>query len=114
MTGFAGIQHWRVSADNVFAPKPGVTDLMRAASAGDVSGMERELAAGAKVNAQDSSGFTALMFATRALPPRASNRGVLEVLLKAGADPNIRSNRGQTAIMAAIGGPAGSERRSSY
>jgi hypothetical protein len=34
---------------------------MRAASVGDVSAMKRELMAGAKVDAQDSSGFTALM-----------------------------------------------------
>lgn len=91
-------------SDNDFAPKPGFTDLMRAASRGDVSGIERELMAGAKVNAQDSSGFTALMCATR-----TRNREALTILLQAGADANLRSNLGQTAIMAASAGSALSE-----
>ena len=82
--------------DTDFTPEPGLTDLMRAAAGGDVGGIQRELKAGAKVDARDSSGFTALTYASRTTDPQ-----VLKLLLKAGADPNLRSNLGQTAIMAA-------------
>src|SRR5262249_30566154 len=46
-------------------------------------------------NAQDASGWTALMYAAWAERPETT-----QALLDAGADPNLRSHRGQTAVMA--------------
>jgi hypothetical protein len=46
-------------------PKPGLTDLMRAAIAADVNEMQRLLAVKADPNAQDSSGWTALVYAAQ-------------------------------------------------
>jgi hypothetical protein len=45
-------------------PKPGVTALMRASGAGGIGEIQRQLATGADPNAQDRSGWTALMYAT--------------------------------------------------
>jgi len=60
------------------------------------------LEAGAKVNAQiDSlggSGLTPLHVACN----RLDNSGVIQVLLQAGADPNLRSHDGTTALFGAI------------
>jgi hypothetical protein len=85
--------------DSEFAPKPGVTGLMRAVAARQIAEIKRELAAGANVNAQDASGFTALMYASW-----LSHTEILRILLKSGADASLRSYRGQTAIMAASTG----------
>lgn len=55
------------------------------------------LDAGVSVNAQDSVGWTALMqCGLEGLP------AVAEVLVRAGADVNLRSNRGDTALMVAV------------
>jgi len=88
-----------VRTDSDSAPKPAFTDLMRDALRRDLRGVQRELAAGANVNAQDSSGFTTLMCAALRRDPE-----VIAILLKAGADPNLRTQRGQTALMAASAG----------
>ncbi|HEX4997353.1 MAG TPA: ankyrin repeat domain-containing protein [Terriglobia bacterium] len=83
------------------SPKPGVTDLMRASAKGDAAEVQRLLSAGADLNAQDASGWTALMYAAR----NDKTSGAVAALLKAGADPNARSMMGQTALMAAAAGP---------
>jgi hypothetical protein len=82
--------------DDGRGPKPGLTDLMQAAWKGDLNEIKKQLAAGANPNAQDSSGATALIYATHADSPEA-----LTALLQSGADPNIRTYKGQTALMAA-------------
>ena len=77
-------------------PKPGLTALMQAAGMGDRAEVEKLLSGDPNTNAQDSSGATALIYATQAADPE-----LLRVLLRAGADPNIRTYTGQTATMAA-------------
>jgi ankyrin repeat protein len=77
-------------------PKPGLTVLMQAAWKGDLNKVESQLSAKADPNAQDSSGATALIYATQIASPE-----VLTALVRAGADPNTRTYAGQTAIMAA-------------
>ena len=61
--------------------KAGGYDLVYAAYYGDLPEVKRLLAAGAEVNAQDKSGKTALMFATRMNHPE-----VRELLIKAEAN----------------------------
>jgi hypothetical protein len=77
-------------------PKPGLTALMQAAGRGDLAEVGKLLSGNANINAQDSSGATAVIYATQAANPE-----LLRVLLRAGADPNIRTYTGQTATMAA-------------
>jgi ankyrin repeat protein len=76
-------------------PKPGKTNLMDAAHSGDKVGFQAALAAGDKLTDVDASGWTPLMYAA------GSYGDSLEVeLLKAGANVNARSKRGETALMA--------------
>ena len=68
----------------------------RAASAGDIDGLNGALAAGADVNARDGRGRTALM--------HAADKGyvpLVERLLSAKADPNLRGADGATALFVA-------------
>jgi hypothetical protein len=75
--------------------KPGLTPLMRASAQGDVEEIRRQLSSGANPNAQDSSGWTALIYATQ-----TDRADAINMLLDAGASPNARSYLGQTALMA--------------
>src|SRR5437867_1707674 len=61
------------------------TRLRAAASAGDVEGVKRFLADGARHDAKDTSGADALILATR-----AGHQAVVEVLFKSGASPNSK------------------------
>lgn len=76
-------------------PKPGVTSLMQAAARGDINSMKASLSQGIQVDAEDSSGWTALMYA-------ATNEksDPVQLLLKAGANPNHKSLSGDTPLMA--------------
>lgn len=76
-------------------PKPGKTKLMDAAQRGDRAAVQAAFAVGDKANDLDASGWTPLMYA-------ASSYGdsVVSEMLKAGADVNARSKRGETALMA--------------
>jgi hypothetical protein len=78
-------------------PKPGLTPLMKASAKGDINEIQKQLSANADPNAQDSSGWTALMYATHA---NTNQELPMKILLDAGANPNIRSYMGQTALMA--------------
>jgi hypothetical protein len=75
--------------------KAGVTKLMRTSARGSLDEVKKQLSAKPDPNAQDSSGWTALMYASLAERPE-----IMQALLDAGADPNLRSHRGQTGIMA--------------
>jgi len=77
-------------------PKPGLTALMQAAGKEDLAEVQKLLSGNADPNTQDSSGATAVIYATQAASPE-----ILGMLLRAGADPNIRTYMGQTATMAA-------------
>ena len=76
-------------------PKPGKTKLMDAAQRGDDAAFRTALAAGDRLTDVDASGWTPLMYA-------ASSYGNSEEseILKAGANVNARSKRGETALMA--------------
>ncbi len=74
----------------------GANAALRATAAGDVSALEKALAAGADPNARGRRGWTPLMHAatkgyTLLVPP----------LLKAGAKPNLRAADGATALFIA-------------
>jgi ankyrin repeat protein len=66
---------------------------MEAASAGRAANAEILLSAGAKVNAIDENGFTALTWATMLGFPEC-----VKVLLESGAEVNKRSKDGRTAM----------------
>lgn len=76
---------------------PDETELMRAASKEDLDAVQRLLSAAVKsnVNALDQSGQTALILACQS--PKA-NADVVKALLAAGADANVRSRNGYTAM----------------
>jgi hypothetical protein len=80
---------------------PDETDLMRAASREDLKIVQALLSAPVKpnVNALDQTGQTALIVACR--NPKA-NPSVVKALLAAGADVNLRSRNGYTALAWAI------------
>jgi hypothetical protein len=77
-------------------PKPGKTKLMDAAYSGDKAAFAAALASGDKIADVDASGWTPLMYAAGSY----GNSGMNE-LLRAGANVNARSKRGETALMAA-------------
>lgn len=77
-------------------PKPGLTVLMQACARGDTGEVQRLLMPKPDVNAQDASGWTALIYASVAPRPEAT-----QLLLDSGANPAISSYAGQTALMAA-------------
>lgn len=71
------------------------TPLILAAAYGGADAVKMLLEAGAKVNAQDVRGMTPLMLAigTDRPDPR-----VVRLLIEKGADPNIKSKNGETAL----------------
>lgn len=94
-----------VEITHEYLPKPGKTKLMDAAHRGDKTGVQAAFAAGDKLTDVDASGWTPLMYA-------ASSYGdsVVNEMLKAGANVNARSTRGETALMAsAVTGMADEE-----
>jgi hypothetical protein len=83
-----------------FLPKPGVTKLMRAAARDDEAEVRALLANGASVDAADSSGWTAAMYAAASSHFHLAH-GALDTLAKAGADLKRRSLHLDTVLMAA-------------
>jgi len=73
------------------------TDLWRAAETADQAGLAKALKAGAKVNATDQDGWSALLFAVT-----SGNLAVVSRLLAERADPNLASKDGQTPLMGAV------------
>ena len=76
---------------------PDETDLMRAAEHGDFTAVQQLLTVGGKanVNALDQSGQTALI---RACQDPKAGPAVVKALLASGADVNLRSRAGYTAL----------------
>jgi Ankyrin repeats (3 copies) len=76
---------------------PDQTELMRAASQEDLAAVQRLLSASVKpeINALDQSGQTALILACENLK---ASPAVIKALLAAGADVNLRSRNGYTAL----------------
>jgi TonB family protein len=81
--------------DDAWLPKLRVTPLMRAAARADTNSMNAALATGVEVDAQDSSGWTALMYAAA-----ASSSIAVKLLLDAHANPNHQSLKGDTPLLA--------------
>jgi ankyrin repeat protein len=73
------------------------TDLFELAGTGTPQDVQAVIASGADVNAQDRSGWTALMYAAARNP----DPEVTAVLLGAGADVKARNKNGMTALLAA-------------
>jgi len=73
------------------------TPLMRAAQVGDVAITEILLTHGAKVNAQDDFGKTALLFAVE-----KGATSVVALLLERGAQPAIKDAKGRSALSLAM------------
>jgi hypothetical protein len=80
---------------------PSETDLMRAASQADLKAVQRLLAtpATSNLNALDQTGQTALILACE---NTKANPNVVKALLAAGADVNLRSRSGYTAMTWAL------------
>ena len=86
-----------------YEPNPGqgnFTELMHAARWAFIGDLKRELRAGADVNAQDSSGFTAMIWNLRMGGPNEFRRRkrIFRLLLKAGASPRIQDLAGLDAL----------------
>lgn len=98
--GEAGVETFgddRAAMDSVW-PKRGVTRLMKVAARGR-SGELRDMLADTSLdlNAVDSSGWTAVMYAAQ-----AGTLEALSLLIAARADVTRRSNAGETAMSAAV------------
>jgi hypothetical protein len=83
----------RIDSD-AYLPKPGVTPLMLAAARNDLDKLKSLIAAGTDLKQTDASGWNALMYAST-----VSSDFPVQVLLKAGADPNQSSPQGDTPLM---------------
>ena len=79
---------------NVSDPRGGATPLMYAAAVGSTAAMTLLLDNGAKANATNATGATALMWA-------ATDLEKVRLLLSRGADVNVASQRGRTALQSA-------------
>jgi ankyrin repeat protein len=95
MVGLTG----SVNAQTGGGSEPSTPEIVRAAEQGDMATVEKRLAAGESVDAQDRSrGWSALMAVAQ------TGRGdAVRYLLEHGASVNLRDNRGWTALMLAAG-----------
>lgn len=87
-----GLDRQGLNNDEIIDPE--TTPLMHAAEDGGTADLERLIAEGADVNAQDQRGWTALMHA--AMKDRATEA---QLLLEAGANPNLEDSYGRTAML---------------
>jgi ankyrin repeat protein len=77
------------------------SELIGAVYSGDVGRVRAMLDHGAKANRANLSGFTPLMRSVT-VPPQLVRAEVVELLLARGADPNVRDERGETALDIAV------------
>jgi TonB family protein len=77
-------------------PKPGMAPLMKAAALGRCYELKTLIGAGSNVREVDASGWSALLYAAG-----SNDLEAVRMLLRAGADPNQSSLRGDTPLMAA-------------
>jgi ankyrin repeat protein len=86
-----------------FRDDQGQTMLMLAAASGVLTVVDQVLKEHPNVNAKDKNGRTALMAASRGndstKSPEIDRAWVVRILLEAGADPNIRDEDGNTALI---------------
>lgn len=68
-------------------PDNGITELMKAASLGDLGAVQSLISAGAGLNEQDIFGHTALSYAVR-----ARHADVVQLLLNSGADVYVKKS----------------------
>ncbi len=73
------------------------TELINAINAGEISAVQRMLAAGADVNHRDSEGVTLLMLAAN-----AGDMPMVKLLIKNGADVNACDAHGWSALAKAV------------
>ncbi len=98
------IKNRRVVLDDVYSLiKPGFTKLMYAAGTGDLPLLRREIVS-SDVNAQDESGWTALMVAAAAANPDA-----VSLLLKHGARADLVDKHGDFALLGAVTSASGKD-----
>ena len=71
----------------------GFTELMLSAKDGDIEACHRLIESGANINHQDDKGATALLYAVL-----AAKEDIVQLLLNKGADPQIPTNKGLTAL----------------
>jgi ankyrin repeat protein len=88
MTSFGAVRHGPIALGNL-------TPLMAAAPYGSAELVWELLNAGAKVNATDVRGMTPLMLAVGS---ETQDLRVVNLLLRAGAEPNVASVSGETAL----------------
>ena len=74
-----------------------VTELINAVKAGEISAVQRMLAAGANVNSCDGDGATLLMLAAQ-----EGDLPMVKALLDGGADVNACDERGWAALAKAV------------
>ena len=81
--------------------KAGISPLVSAILRGSISAVEEFIKCGANVNTQDNDGDTALIH-TVANADTEEGIAIFRMLIKAGADPNIRSKAGYRALDVAV------------
>jgi uncharacterized protein len=72
--------------------------LLRAARLADAGAVRSQLVAGASLTALDKNGRNAIA----GIAPRKGRRAVVEILTKAGVDPNHQDSAGSTPLMLAV------------
>lgn len=102
-----------LGADVNATTEGGLTPLMLAVCMGSVEKVASLIEAGADVNARSLLGWSALVFASNAYPPRGSGDWhpepmaaapqMAEMLIRAGAELEVRTSIGQTPLHYAVG-----------
>jgi len=95
---FSFVFNCNLSAQNTSETPPIIKAVLKAS----VSEIEQVIAGGANINQQDEKGYTALIWAC-SYSSRENYREAAKLLISKGADVNIKTNEGNTAIIEAAG-----------